>query len=76
MALNELSSDNSKSCFDVLEFYFSPYRQFSEMDNRVCLCGVLAGEFVALPADVQEVVQEFFTWHHAWLEDLITRGKE
>ena len=40
----------------------------------MCLCGALAGELMALPAEVRSGVEAFFAAHQAWLTDILERG--
>ena len=62
--------------WQMLEASFAPYREFNQTADRVCLCGALAGEFLALPEPVQEEVSAFFKTHHQWLEQLLENGRD
>ncbi|MCE2028340.1 TetR/AcrR family transcriptional regulator [Sessilibacter corallicola] len=55
--------------------YFTPYLQFGESGDQVCLCGALAGEFAALPDAVQSQVSDFFNEQKAWLKDQVSQGQ-
>ncbi len=59
----------------LLETYLEPYREFGNSSDRICLCGALAGEFLALPVPVQERVTEFFEFQQKWLENLLQNGR-
>lgn len=74
--LDAIASDPEKTAADALEFYFVPYTDFGETKDKVCLCGALAGEFMALPKTMQSEVAEFFKDHQNWLESILNRGRE
>lgn len=73
-ALAALAADQSRSSMEMLDFYCQPYLQFSRTADRVCLCGALAGEVLALPAVMRDCVDQFFTSHQAWLAAILKRG--
>jgi TetR/AcrR family transcriptional repressor of nem operon len=73
-ALDDIAADPSRSSMSMLDFYMSPYLQFAETPDTVCLCGALAGELMALPAVVRSGVEAFFAAHQAWLTDILERG--
>lgn len=73
MAMAEDACENS--CWDLLEFYFTPYFQYADTPDKVCLSGSLAGEFPTLPADIQKLVSGFFHDHQTWLAKVLERGK-
>ena len=50
--MRSIKADPEKTAWDALEFYFSPYLAFAETPNKVCLCGALAGEVLALPKEM------------------------
>ena len=72
--LQEISEDSAKSCWDALEFYFSPYLFFASTPDKVCLCGALAGEIPALPETMRAEVKQFMEAHQQWLEEILLRG--
>ncbi|CAM2069657.1 TetR/AcrR family transcriptional regulator [Sulfidibacter corallicola] len=74
-AMQGIQHDPNKSNRDALEFYFTPYLDFGESGDKVCLCGALAGEFMALGPEMQAEVREFFAAHERWLEEILTAGK-
>lgn len=73
-ALSELAANSSLSTAAVLDFYVQPYLQFAGTPDRVCLCGALSGEMLALPAEMRARVEHFFTTHQAWLAKILKRG--
>ena len=73
-ALADIASDDTNSAAKMLEFYIEPYLRFANTPDRVCLCGALAGEMMALPPEMRERVDRFFRAHHTWLADILTRG--
>jgi len=75
-ALAAIAGDQSQSAMAMLERYFEPFLQFAGTRERVCLCGALAGEMMALPPELRERVDHFFKDHHAWLAGILKRGAE
>ena len=74
--LRQISEDPTKSSWDALEFYFSPYLLFASTPDKVCLCGALAGEIPALPEIMRVEVKQFMEAHQQWLEEILRRGSE
>jgi len=75
-ALATMAQDPTKSSRALLEFYCGPYLQFAQTDDRVCLCGALAAETLALPPQIRERVAGFFKDHQAWLARILERGAQ
>jgi TetR/AcrR family transcriptional repressor of nem operon len=75
-ALAAMAQDPSRSSLALLDFYCGPYLQFARTDDRVCLCGALAAETLALPPEIRERVSKFFTDHQAWLAGILERGAQ
>lgn len=73
-ALAVMAEDQSKTAMAMLDFYAEPYLQFSKTPDRVCLCGALAGEMMALPPEIRESVDRFFRSHLVWLSGIFERG--
>ena len=73
-ALTEVAGDEQQSSMAMLELYVQPYLQFAHAPDRVCLCGALAGEMLALPEEMRARVDHFFRTHQAWLTKLLRRG--
>jgi TetR/AcrR family transcriptional repressor of nem operon len=73
-ALTSIADDQSQSSMAMLDFYVQPYLQFASTPDRVCLCGALAGEMMALPPKVRERVDHFFRTHQVWLAKTLKRG--
>ena len=74
-ALDEIAGDETCSTASMLDFYVAPYLQFADTPDRVCLCGGLAGELMALPPEMRRRVETFFKSHQAWLARLLERGQ-
>tara|TARA_R110002124_G_scaffold234886_1_gene400212 strand:+ start:9054 stop:9599 length:546 start_codon:yes stop_codon:yes gene_type:complete len=74
-ALQSIGNDPDKTALQAFEFYCTPYTDFGATNDKVCLCGALAGEFMALPDDVKKEVTQFFEDHIRWLEGILKRGK-
>lgn len=73
-ALAEIAEDKSAPSMVMLNHYITPYTDFADTPNRVCLCGALAGEILALPPEMRDRVDRFFTTHQSWLEGILKRG--
>jgi TetR/AcrR family transcriptional repressor of nem operon len=73
-ALAQMSGDPVKSSNDIFEFFTQPFFAFAKTPDRICLCGALAGEILALPPVLRELVDEFFVRQQAWLTRLLKRG--
>lgn len=74
--LEGAAADAEASTGDLLERYFEPYLGFKGDDERICLCGALAGELFALPEAMQAEVRSFFEAQQGWLTALFQRGVE
>lgn len=74
--LEVIKNDPQKSSWAALEFYFSPYLQFAETPEKVCLCGALAGEIPALPEQMRLEVKRFMEEHQNWLEEILRSGRK
>jgi TetR/AcrR family transcriptional repressor of nem operon len=44
-------------------------------DHRLCMCGMLAADFEALPAKVREEVRGFFDDNETWIASVLAEGK-
>jgi TetR/AcrR family transcriptional regulator, transcriptional repressor for nem operon len=73
-ALDEIAADPAASSLTMLDYYISPYFQNASTDDRVCLCGALAGEMMALPEEMRVAVDHIFVSHQLWLADILKRG--
>ncbi len=73
-ALAEIADDASKSSMAMLDLYVQPYLQFADTPDRVCLCGALAGEMLAMPPELRARVDYFFRTHQLWLARILERG--
>lgn len=73
-ALAALGEDPDRGSSTLLDFYLEPYLAYAGTRDRVCLCGALAGEMMALPDAMRARVERFFTAHQDWLAAIIARG--
>ena len=48
-ALKNIARDETATSMSMLEHYVEPYTAFAATPDRVCLCGALSGEMLALP---------------------------
>lgn len=72
--MTQLMADRSLSPMEIFEHYTGPFVEFADTPDRICLCGALAGEILALPPALREVVQQFFKRHETWLASVLQRG--
>ncbi len=72
--LESVFSQSNKTGLDIFHLYCIPYKDFGESDDKICLCGALAGEFMALPKDLSDEVAGFFDEHAYWLSKILQRG--
>lgn len=73
-ALTQVAGDEQQSSMAMLDMYVQPYLAFARAPDRICLCGALAGEMLALPQELRARVDHFFRTHQAWLTKLMKRG--
>jgi len=73
-AVAKIAENEAASSLSMLDHYTKPFLQFAETPDRVCLCGALAGEVLALPEPLRERVDTFFTDHQQWLAEILKRG--
>jgi len=72
--LATIAADASQSSMAMLDYYVEPYIGFSKTPDRICLCGALAGEILALPPELRTHVDGFFRTHQEWLAGILKRG--
>ena len=73
-AQDAYAADVGDNAWKLLEMYISPYLQFAETPEKICLCGALSGGFPALPANMQREVNQFVHDHQKWLSELVEAG--
>ena len=73
-ALKNIARDETATSMSMLEHYVEPYAAFAATPDRVCLCGALSGEMLALPPELRERVARFFKSHQQWLTQILKRG--
>jgi len=72
--LTSLMSDPNLGAIDVLEGYTGPFLAFADTPDRICLCGALAGEILALPTELRTTLEIFFVRHQKWLARILQQG--
>src|SRR5262249_55838679 len=72
--MENIARVESATSMSMLEHYMQPYAAFAARPDRVCLCGALSGEMLALPGAIRERVGLFFKSHHQWLTQILKRG--
>jgi len=69
-------AETADSSMAMLDYYVAPYLEFGATPDKVCLCGALAGEMMALPPELRTRVDHFFKSHQSWLAGILKRGAE
>jgi TetR/AcrR family transcriptional repressor of nem operon len=72
--LDAIIADDGATTAELFERYCAPFRELAATRDKVCLCGALAGEILALPEAMRPAVADFFAMHEAWLERMLARG--
>ncbi|MBL1432980.1 MAG: TetR/AcrR family transcriptional regulator [Gammaproteobacteria bacterium] len=73
--LDGILSEHKLSATQILDVYFSPYLNLGKNKEKICLCGALAGEYMALPKNLQAEITLFYQDNKKWLLDILTLGK-
>ncbi len=66
--------ESTDSARERIEGYAALFRATLVEQNRLCLCGVLAGEVETVPDDVKVEVARFFEAQTIWLEGVLQSG--
>ena len=74
--MTAIEKDKSIGYQDGLHLYLEPIIQFARSDSDICLCGILGGEYLALPESMQAEIAAYFEEHQAWLTKLLDRGRK
>lgn len=72
---DSLQAATELSAWRQLDAYLAPIRDFADTADKICLCGALAGEYLALPVEMRAVVSDFFASSQQWLEKLLKDGR-
>ena len=59
-----------------LERYAGIFRETLENGNRMCLCGMLAADFVTLDPAIAETLRQSIRDHEVWLGRVLAEGKK
>ena len=62
--------------WQALTLYLEPIVALGRNPVKACLCGVLGGEYVGLPEEMQREITVFFAEHQTWLAQLLDSGRE
>jgi TetR/AcrR family transcriptional regulator, transcriptional repressor for nem operon len=71
----ECIDGSAKGAREKLERYARVYADVLRA-NRMCLCGMLASDYVTLPKPMREEVRRFFDENEAWLARVLERGRK
>ncbi|MEO1341627.1 MAG: TetR/AcrR family transcriptional regulator [Cyanobacteria bacterium J06635_13] len=67
-----VESGNGRS---QLKKYIQLFEINLAVDNKFCLCGMLASEINSLSERVKQAIQSFFSANELWLSELIAKGQ-
>jgi TetR/AcrR family transcriptional repressor of nem operon len=60
---------------DKLRSYTQLYVEVLKQDERLCLCGMMAADFMTLPGPMRSEVNRFFADNEAWLATVLSAGQ-
>lgn len=72
--LEQIGQSNKENLTKLRE-YSRVYEQ-SFHENQMCLCGMLAAEHETISDDMQKAVGLYFEKHEAWLQNVLTEGRD
>ena len=75
LELSRISSEN-ESVRSQLAEYVKLFESNLAIDNKFCLCGMLASELNSLSDNVKQAIQGFFLDNEVWLSQLIANGQK
>ena len=67
-------SESTDSASERIEGYAALFRATLVEQDRLCMCGMLAGEVETVPEDVKVEVARFFKEQTVWLADVLQSG--
>ena len=71
-----IEQDGGIDHWQALTLYLEPILTLGRIPDQACLCGVLGGEYLGLPEEMQEEISGFFSEHHRFLAGLLEKGRE
>lgn len=71
-----LIDEQTQDPLKKLNLYMEIFKKTLQVENKVCLCGMLAADFTTLPQEVQTQVTSFFSDNEAWLATTLRTGKD
>ena len=66
---------DSRPTARLMKKYVSVFRATLEQDGQMCLCGMLAAEFVTLPRPMQTALDDYFEANEIWLAGVLEEGR-
>lgn len=67
-------SHNEIAAKTKMDKYLEMYQAISSSKNKLCLCGILAGEIVTLSPILREKINKFFLLQETWLIEVLEEG--
>jgi TetR/AcrR family transcriptional regulator, transcriptional repressor for nem operon len=68
--------DRLERAMDQLRSYIQLYVEVLKQDNRLCLCGMMAADYMTLPGPMRSEVKRFFADNETWLASVLSAGLE
>ena len=76
VAFNAFDGPATIDHLKLLTDYLAPMIHFGRTQGLACLSGVLGGEYLALPPEMQKEIKAFFEEHEVFLTALLERGRK
>ncbi len=68
-------SESTSTALGKLQAYAELYRHALVQNNRMCLCGMMAADFMTLPESIQTEVRAFMSENVLWLAEILEDAK-
>jgi TetR/AcrR family transcriptional regulator, transcriptional repressor for nem operon len=67
--------DKLERAMDKLRGYTQLYIEVLKQDERLCLCAMMAADFMTLPGPMRSEVKRFFEDNESWLAKVLNEGQ-
>ncbi len=72
---DRLPAASADDFWPLFDSYLGPIMDFGRSTGLACLSGVMGGEYLNLPSELQSELKAFFMEHEEFLTDLLERGR-
>ena len=72
---DRLPTTTPASFWPLFQSYLGPIMDFGRSTGLACLSGVMGGEYLNLPEELQRELKAFFVEHEEFLTELLERGR-